>query len=121
MSEETDHLRSATELLLTELLNAPQEIKENLPHILSETNVSLFTFATTDYLILSFLDSEERNRVNGLRARNLHPFPVLIRPTGGDTPVFFNLPDGTRNIHVGKLSLSDGFGFSLGRDCTFKK
>jgi hypothetical protein len=111
------HLDSMKKFLAENLLDVSDTKKKALPKILSKPNVSIFTFATKDYLIFSFIDSVERKRIEDLKERRIHPFPFLIRPTNSKGFVFFNLK-GVRNFQLGKLALQDGYGFSLGGDCT---
>lgn len=100
------------------LLNAPPEIRNKFPQILSRQDVSIFIYSTVDYVIVAFLGSNEKERIMKLRNRNIHPFFALVKPPNIDAPVFFKLGDGTRNIYVGKMTLQGGFGFSIGKDCT---
>lgn len=100
------------------LVNAPSEIKLKIPRVLSSTELTVFIFKTNDYFILAFLNPKEKERVISAETKKEHPFFALIKPPKIDAPVFFNLDDGTRNTYVGKMTLKDGFAFSIGKDCT---
>jgi hypothetical protein len=97
---------------------SPKTIRPKLPHILSKSDVSLFTFATNEYVLFSFIDEASKKRIKELQTKKIHPFPFLIRPTKSDACVFFNLANGTKNVQIGRLALKGGFGFSIGKDCT---
>ncbi len=68
-------------------------------------------------MIISFLNPTEKQRVWDLKEHNIHPYFALIRPSNAKGNVFFKL-DKSRNTYVGKMTLQDGFGFSIGKDCT---
>ena len=117
-SDDRDVMRQVESFVRKNLLHAPPEIKNKFPRILSKHDVSIFVFSTVNYMIVAFLDSREKERVIGLRNKNTHPFFALVKPPNVDAPAFFRLDAGTRNTYVGKMTLKDGFGFSIGKDCT---
>lgn len=97
------------------LVNLPLEAKAGFPPILREPSCSLATVTEPEYLMVAFLNSTERDRVESFRSQSLNPFPGLITTAG--EPALFRL-DRTRHAVVGKLTGQAGYSFSLGPDST---
>jgi hypothetical protein len=115
---EPNLIQEVKKFIKTNLLEVPPEIKKTLPEFFSLQDLSTLVFSTKEYLLVSFVDSKDRERINDLKFKNIHPYPALFKESDNDANAFFKLPDGARNIYIGKMTLQDGFVFSMGKDCT---
>jgi len=70
-SDDQEILREIQIFFTKYLLNAPPEIKNRFPPILSRQDVSIFVFSTSDYVIAAFLNPTEKMRIAGLKERNI--------------------------------------------------
>jgi len=103
----------AKKLAEKRLLNVPEALKRCLPKVLQQDDVTVFTFLTETYFVLSFANPQETERIEELIRAGKDPFPGLITNTGRS--IFRT--DRSKNTMVGEMT-GDGYSFSLGKDST---
>lgn len=99
------------------LLEAPKEIKESLPPILSRSNIMPFLYEGDFYFILIFVTKDEAKRLKKIVKKGENPFPYLIKPKGVKKPVAIAF-DRSRYGLIDNVAVENMFCFSLGKDCT---
>jgi len=98
------------------LIRVTPEIKEILPTIFRE-KIDFFTVLTDTHMVLDFIDEAEKERIQKLIEKNIHPFPYLIKPeeTAGGCAFRF---EKTKYALIEDCTVENMFSFSLGKDST---
>lgn len=109
-----DRLRN---LVTKRLLQAPNEVKELLPPVLSKSETELRIFLFDTYLILEFADATEQQRLETLEKLGYPLFPDLVKPKNVEAGAAFRFVK-SQNIFIKSCTVKDMFTFSLGEDCT---
>ena len=91
--------------------------KKALPSIVSKPSVSLFTFQTDAYLIISLVEPKEKHRLTRLIRKRIPPYPELIKPNFISAPSAFAI-EKSKNVLIENCSVQKMFSLSLGKDCT---
>ena len=99
------------------LFQAPRDIKQFFPSILSQPDVSWFTFSTDTHFLLAFIDNDGKKRIEELLKMGYHPFPNLV--TDDSTmPSLFHYEEKFRNASISGYAVEDMFALSFKEDST---
>jgi hypothetical protein len=96
-------------------IRAPSEAKTSFPNVLKQDQIPWVTVNNPQYLMIVFLNTEEKKRVDVCLSKNINPFLGLI--TTGPQGAAFRV-EKSRYMVIKNCSVSNSFALSLGPDST---
>jgi len=113
MSDLTPEIKKVVE---EKLIDTPPDVKDLFPTVLKQKNLSWITFRDENYIILSFLEGIEKDRIKRFTSNNYHPFPGLVVTEKTEQSAFHF--ENSFNIYLKGNKVRNAYSLSLGPDST---
>jgi len=115
MKKSLDTLR-IKEIIKRRLIKIPSEVRKFFPKILSKPKISIKIIKSKNYILIVFLEPEEKaRRKNDPIRKKISSFPGLIAKDDA-SKVAFRIE--SRNTLITNCTIEDMFSISLGKDST---
>jgi len=116
VSPQVDDQFAVRKILKKRFKDAPLDMKQSFPDVISREKLKYFLMECKEYLLLIFVDEDDKKRIaNELEQKN-DPFPGLI--TYDPNSQFLYRLDGSRNYSLQDCTASGIFTFLYGKDAT---